>query len=60
MPTLLNLWYEQLSYPKILPLVYNLSMKISRPRSLLERFVPPQQAETRRKFGRLLRISQLS
>jgi hypothetical protein len=30
MPELLNLWYEQLSYHKILPLVYNLSMEISR------------------------------
>ena len=29
MPKLLNLWYEQLSYHKILPRVYNLSMKIS-------------------------------
>lgn len=29
MPELLNFWYEQLSYHKILPLEYNLSMKIS-------------------------------
>jgi hypothetical protein len=30
MPGLLNFWYEQLTYHKILPLEYNLSMKISR------------------------------
>ena len=29
MPGLLNLWYEQMPYHKILPLEYNLSMKIS-------------------------------
>ena len=30
MPALLNLWYEQLAYHKILPSVCNLSMKIAR------------------------------
>jgi len=29
MPELLNLWYEQPAYHKILPLVCDLSMKIS-------------------------------
>jgi Fe-S cluster biosynthesis and repair protein YggX len=34
MPALLNLWYEQLAYHKILPSVCNLSMKILRSHSI--------------------------
>jgi hypothetical protein len=45
MPKLLNFWYEQLSYHKILPLEYNLSMKISCHRSPLADFVPPLREE---------------
>ena len=38
MPELLNFLYEQLSYHKILPFVYDLSMKISRSsRTLVDR-----------------------
>ncbi len=39
MPGLLNFLYEQLSYPKILPFVCNLSMKISLPRAILAKRV---------------------
>ena len=35
MPGLLNFLYEQLSYPKILPFVCNLSMKISPQQAIL-------------------------
>jgi hypothetical protein len=38
MPGLLNLWYEQMPYHKILPLEYNLSMKISFPPKGFSRF----------------------
>ena len=40
MPELLNLWYEQPAYHKILPSVYNLSMKISHAISSFGEAVP--------------------
>ena len=40
MPALLNLWYEQLSYHKILPFVCNLSTQISLCCTILVNHVP--------------------
>jgi len=45
MPKLLKWWYEQLSYHKILPLVYNLSTKIFVSSIPLADFVLPLQEE---------------
>jgi hypothetical protein len=42
MPGLLNLWYEQMPYHKILPLEYNLSTRIFGLPSRLVSFVPFQ------------------
>ena len=53
MPGLLNLWYEQLSYHKILPFVCNLSMKISLHRTILVTDVLDLPAPTHAKFHRL-------
>jgi len=39
MPGLLNVLYEQLSYPKILPFVCNLSIEISLCRGILVKYV---------------------
>jgi len=46
MPGLLNFLYEQLSYPKILPLVCELSIEISLRRAILVKHVPGEFTQT--------------
>jgi hypothetical protein len=56
MPKLLNLWYEKLCYPKILPLVYNLSMKNFMPlRPLAHSVPPPHENNEKKSSSRLVR-----
>src|SRR5437899_2404063 len=50
MPGLLNLWYEQLSYPKILPLVCNLSIEISLQRAILVKHVLACSGQCKQNF----------
>jgi len=50
MPGLLNLWYEQLSYHKILPFVCNLSIEISLHRAILVNYVLGWLGGTHAKF----------
>jgi hypothetical protein len=50
MPGLLNLWYEQLSYHKILPFVCNLSIEISLHRAILVEYVLGVLGRTQQNF----------
>ncbi len=52
MPGLLNLWYEQLSYHKILPFVCNLSIEISQYRAILVKYVLGLLGRMQAKFHR--------